>query len=857
VHALKPANGATPATGGHTGPDDASGLIARITLASLRHPALFLLGAAVLFWGSGILTVRLFGDIRSSFQELLPADMPSVRQIDELSRRVGGDGSVLVLVQSLDGPGGLPKAQALARRLVDDYLALGTDVIRSIEWNMRDTEVWYADHWPLFLSLTKLTEARDALASAVAEQKRRANPLSLGLQDEEPTRTALHVPKELEPWLDEKELLPRAAVEKHFASYRDGMLVHPDGTSVTLNVRPSGTSLGVEEAKALLARMGAVAERHRAELDRDHLRVGFGGSFALFVAEYSSIIGDVRNTLLLTLGLVLASLFLFFRDVRSTVSLGVAVLTGVAVTFALADVLIGHLNSVTAFLGAIVLGNGINYGIIYLSRVGQLRRAGVGLEVACLGGAQAAWRATLLASAATSVSFGILVLAANRGFRHFGIMGGIGMLSCWLFTFLLLPALLAVFEWMHPVKAASQGPVSQSVPGWLEHLFAHPATILVGFGLLTLASGALFLRALPVAIERNLNNLTNQLRGQDTLLRDHDRALTALGKSISGAIALLDSPEDAETFCAAVRKRMETPRYGAVIEGCETLRSVVPGDQAAKLDVIHDIARRLSDAVLDTLPEGQRRRALSVRAELRAQGPLAQSEAPATLLDRFRERDGTVGRLAVITARPDALLEQAPRLEAFVEGVRGISVGGQRVDGTGENVIFSDLLQNIETEGPLTTLLSLLGVCALVALLLRNARASAQVILSLVCGVVLMGGIATLMGLRINFLNFVVFPITFGIAVDYGANVVLRAQERGGRVLTALVEVGPAVILCSWTTIIGYGSLVIASNRALRSFGWYALLGEAACLCTALVMLPALLLRVAAPTPSSAPAGGR
>jgi uncharacterized protein len=818
--------------------------IARLTLASLRHPALFLAAATLVFAGSSVLTVRLFGDIRSSFQELLPADMPSVRQIDELSRRVGGDGSVLVMVHSLDGESGLPRAQALARRLVDDYLALGPDVVRSIEWNVRDTEGWYADHWPMFLSLEKLTEARDALAKAVAEQKQRANPLSLGLEDEDTAEKPLHVSKELEPWLDEKQPLPRARVEKEFARYRDYMLVSPDGASVTLNVRPAGTSLGVEEAKALVDRMRAVAEKHRAELEAGHLRVGFGGSFPLFVAEYSSIIGDVRNTLLLTLGLVLLSLFLFFRDIRSTVSLGVAVLTGVAVTFAFADILIGHLNSVTAFLGAIVLGNGINYGIIYLARVRQLRRAGVAFEPACVAGAEAAWRATLLASAATSVSFGILVLAANRGFRHFGIIGGIGMLSCWAFTFLLLPALLAVFERLSPVKPAGVAARASVVPRWLEALFSRPGAILVGFGVLTLLAAVLFVRALPVTIERNLKNLTNELRGQDTLLKDHERASSALGKSISGAIALLESTEEAEAFCSAARQRMDDARYRPVIQGCETLRAVVPGDQAQKLLVIHDIARRMNDAVVDTLPEGERARARTVRGELQSQGTLSVAEAPATLLDRFRERDGSIGRLAVITARPDAQLEEAPRLEAFTEGVRNIPVAGRTVDATGENVIFSDLLQNIEREGPLTTLLSLLGVCVLVALLLRNLRTSLEVIVSLVSGVVLMAGIATLMGLRINFLNFVVYPITFGIAVDYGANVVLRAQERGGRVLQALVEVGPAVILCSWTTIIGYGSLVIASNRALRSFGWYALLGEVACLCTALFMLPAFLLRV-------------
>jgi predicted RND superfamily exporter protein len=858
-HALKPATQCEPQPSRSGEEDAARGPIAYITRASLHHPALFLLGATLLVFLSGILTLRLFGDIRSSFKELLPGDMPSVHQIEELARRVGGDGSVLVVVQSLDGERGFPEAQGLARRLVDDYFALGTDVIISIEWNMRDTESWYAEHWPLFLSLAKLTEARDALANAVAEQKRKAAPLSLGLEADA-VPEPLNVSKELEPWLDDREPLPRAKVEQEFARYRDGMLVSPDGASVTLNVRPTGTTLSVKEASALVERMRAVAEMHRAEMDRDHLRVGFGGSFPLFVAEYWSIIDDVRNTLLLTLGLVLASLFLFFRDVRSTVSLGAAVLTGVAVTFALADILIGHLNSVTAFLGAIVLGNGINYGIIYLARVRQLRRAGLELEAACLGGASAAWRATLLASAATSVSFGVLVVAANRGFRHFGIIGGIGMLSCWAFTFALLPALLVVFERLRPVKPACDAPIHFTVPPWLARVFAREISILSGFGLLTLTAGILFVRALPVAIERNNNNLANELRGQDTLLRDHERAESSLGKSISGAIALLDSPDEAEIFCEGVRQRVGNPRYRAVIQGCDTLRAVLPGEQAAKLEVIHDIARRLSDRVVDALPDAQRARARTVRAELRSQGPLAQAQVPTTLLDRFRERDGSIGRLAVVTARPDAQTEEVPRMAAFVEGVRNVAVGGRTVDATGENVIFSDLQQNIEREGPLTTLLSLLGVCVLVAFFLRSARASAEVVISLVCGVMLMGGIAALMEVRINFLNFIVYPITFGIAVDYGANVVLRAQQRDGRVLQALVEVGPAVILCSWTTIIGYSSLVIASNRALRSFGWYALLGEVACLCTALVMLPAFLLRFGAGTApgarATAPGGG-
>ena len=52
---------------------------------------------------------------------------------------------------------------------------------------------------------------------------------------------------------------------------------------------------------------------------------------------------------------------------------------------------------------------------------------------------------------------------------------------------------------------------------------------------------------------------------------------------------------------------------------------------------------------------------------------------------------------------------------------------------------------------------------------------------------------------------------------------------------------GGAIFLCSVTTIIGYGSLLIAHNKALVSFGALAILGEVACLLAALAVLPSLL----------------
>ena len=56
------------------------------------------------------------------------------------------------------------------------------------------------------------------------------------------------------------------------------------------------------------------------------------------------------------------------------------------------------------------------------------------------------------------------------------------------------------------------------------------------------------------------------------------------------------------------------------------------------------------------------------------------------------------------------------------------------------------------------------------------------------------------------------------------------------------MSTGAAVALCSWTTIVGYGSLLAARNQALQGFGAMAILGEVACLLAAIMALPAALL---------------
>jgi len=815
-------------------------LIERITASSLRHPGKFLGASLALALAGGLLASRL--EVRSSFAELLPRDVPSVQLLHELIRRVGGDGTVLVMVEALEGERDLPRAEAMAHTLAREYLALGPDVIRAVEWNVKPIAAWYGDHWPMFAPLGDLEKAERLLADA--KRKAKSRMLDLGLDDEDggADAAALHE-GELGKLLDPARPSPRQEVAKRFERYRDGFLVHPDGRSVTIVVRPTGTSLGVDETRQLLARMQALADRHRPELTAQRLHVGYGGTFPAFLVEYESIIRDVGSTFLMVVSIVLASLWLFYRDMRSVTALAVPILAAVAVTFGITWLSIGYLNTQTAFLGSIVVGNGINYGLIYLARLNQLRREGKALDPACIEAAGDAWRATLLAALGTSVSFGTLVFAANRGFRHFGIIGGIGMVLSWAMTFALVPALMKIMERLKPWRDRRRKPAGGAparAAAW-ELPFRRPGWIVTAFALATLAATAFFVARLPYVEETNLENLANDVRGDPVWRRDSERANAATGRSNAGAIALLPSEEATEAYCAVVDARVEERKQDYLLDGCETLATVVPSQQPQKLAVLGRIRAALSDAVLESLPPAEAARARSIRDDLGRQGPMTVAEAPPSLLDRFRERDGTIGRIAFVRASGHAKLELAPNMFAFASLVRGVPVGGRTWDAVGENLIFADLLANVQREGPMTTLVSFVGVCLLVLLFFRRWGPASQVLLSLVVGTMLMAGAATLIGLKVNVFNFIVFPITFGIAVDYAANVADRAALRGD-VLGSLREVGPAVMLCSWTSLVGYSSMLFSHNKALRSFGWYANVGELTTLAAAMVFIPALAL---------------
>ena len=110
--------------------------------------------------------------------------------------------------------------------------------------------------------------------------------------------------------------------------------------------------------------------------------------------------------------------------------------------FGVASLFVSSLGSSTAFLGSIVIGNGINPGIILLARYLEERRRGTPVASAVAVATNTTWRGTLAAAVAAAAGYASLTITSFRGFNEFGVIASSGALTCWVATYLFLPRLL-------------------------------------------------------------------------------------------------------------------------------------------------------------------------------------------------------------------------------------------------------------------------------------------------------------------------------------------------------------------------------------------------------------------------------
>jgi hypothetical protein len=824
---------------------------------TIRHGRMIWILALLLAIPAAIRTASLYVHLRSELDQLLPQDAPSVTAIQELRQRMPGLQYLGVVVESTD-----PAHLADGERLLDDLAAkirtYPPDLVRTVRTGVSEEREFVRKHATLFMDLEDVRTIRARIEARRDYEVTKSVGAAL---DDEPA-----------PSLDfsdiESKYRDRDPSRGRFPNGRFSSV--EQGTSLLL-IEVGGFSTGAEKGRRLM-------DRVRADLaglgGTDHyapgLRVGYTGDVAISVEEMTGLIADLSFSSVLVLLAVGAVILGYFRWWRSLIVLLLPLLIGTFYAFALVSLpplRITELNSNTAFMGSIIVGNGINTAIILLARHREERRNGASAEEAI---ARAIWGtriATLSASLAAGVAYGSLFATQFRGFRQFGAIGGIGMLVCWGAAYLLMPPLLAWLD-RGPV-APDRGNLTLMAP--LSRLVARFPVAITVVAIAVTAASIVSVRGFRLSqLEHDFSRLrraSTWVSGEGLWGRKMD---ALLGRYLSPTVVLADDAGQAGVIAANLRAAArEGGSLAERVASVRTIEDVLPADQDEKLVEIAALRKVMTPRMLAQVPADRRDEVTRLLGE-GALVKLTPADLPATLTTGMREKEGAYDRVVLIYPRPTKALWQGPALIAYVAQLREIA--GKDTSGpakhparvAGSHPLTADIIGAVERDGPLAALTAFIGVVGVVVLMFRGRSTTLFVLGALLTGVCWFAAATLAVGVRVNFTNFIALPITLGIGVDYAVNVVARYEQDGQRDIGAAIRAtGGAVGLCSLTTIIGYSSLLVADNRALFSFGVAAVLGEISCIVCAVVALPAVLLllsrrrgRLASSGGDEAPASG-
>jgi predicted RND superfamily exporter protein len=786
-----------------------------------RHAGALLIATAIIFAVALFLSSKL--ELKTAFSELLPSDDPGVIALDKTQKRLGDMSLLLIGIRSPDKEANLRYADALTKKLLE----LPKNVVAQATYHVRDLRDFFQKHKWLYVSEDDLTSIRDRLRKEISKRK---NPLLIDLDDDDAESV-----DSMRDRLTQQDLLG--------GKFPDGVFSNQDGTYVWIAALPPGGIFAERGGEGIYAAASRLVRENDPHTYNPQMTAWVGGPVATAIASREAVERDILWVTVTCLVIVAISIGIYFRRLRSLPLIATSAVIGTVMAFAVAEIAFGYVNSSTAFLGSIILGNGINYAIVLMSRYEEQRALGDSTAVAMERSVAGVMRATGVAAICASAAYATLMLTKFRGFYQFGLMAAFGVLFCWVLTFTVLPSIFFLMDRRSDGKdrPASRAPMDLAFLGrWLGR---HPAKIAIASAVVTVLCAVGLRHFAKAPFEYDFRKLNADLQSTEDV-KQFNRSMESLfGRWPSPTVILADDAREVEPIRAAIWRQDQSEH---VIGRVVTINDVLPGApnvQARKLALLENIKKLTHDPALEALDEKDRKKLaqIDIPDDLRI---LAPSDVPTLARRPFTEADGTLGRVVLVYPVDKNLSVWDGRALLRISHVLQylhLPEENKTIATSGSAVVFAAMIRSILHDGPLATAASLFVVLLFSFLIMRPRSAAISAVATLLVGIIWMVGMAGIAEVKITFLNFIALPITFGIGAEYGLNVAQRYRDDRDMV-KSIGSTGAAVALCSWTTIVGYGSLLAASSRALRGFGLMSILGEVCTLSVALLATPAVIL---------------
>lgn len=610
-------------------------------------------------------------------------------------------------------------------------------------------------------------------------------------------------PKALEELLEESKSRIELSLdqgEAMMAAYDPlGFLKHPamqqlrdndfsyqseDGKLWLIMIAKPDLGIGYQEHAGWVSKIRAAADEWNEE----------GFSYRLTGGPvYSAEIGagmekDMSGTIMMT-SIIVGLLFLLIQ--RSPVQLAVlAVILGLVflITLGVAGWIFGNLNLVSVGFAAILLGLVIDYGVVIAreSSSGQLARD-LRREMA---------PGILWAALTTAVVFGLLMFSTFKGVQQLGGLILIGLVTGAIVCLWIMPWALERF----PQKKSSsllKAPFFSGRVG-LTVLVACLFGSAIGFGL----------KGAP-QISFDFSMVEPEVSEAAQTFETIQEQYPAWSKRNLSILVQGDSLEEVRDSLEFAESKIEELKAQGILVRSEWPVKVLPDPDARSqnLGIWKEVSNR-SDQILAKMEEAgfsEKGRKLN-QLVLKELGKTPDGLDPFARMF-YHEAGYFSGRVQL---KEEVTEESAAKLDVLND--KGVTVSGWELL---QLVLLPRVKKDIYFLFIPATLV-LLGALVVVFRSWKDTLITAGI---LIVVLILINAFVVISGRSWNFLSSMAIPLIVGTGIDYSIHLIFALRRSGGDFTRVWNGVGKAIFFCGLSTVVGFGSLALASNQTLQTMG--------------------------------------
>lgn len=570
------------------------------------------------------------------------------------------------------------------------------------------------------------------------------------------------------------------------------------------------------------------------------VEVRYAGNVQVGLEQQRMMVRDLRNAAIVALLLGVLVVAVYTRSLVAPLVIGASLIAGVIWTFAISWLIFGHLNVITGFLVAVLIGLGIDFGIHLFVRYRQeICAEETTVEGALLRTVKGTLRPAVTGALTTAGTFLTFCFAAFRGFSEFGLIAAIGVVLTLVSSFVLLPPLVIV-----AARFIKSKPRPREATGTPR---LHGVRLIAPYAVVGLFAVAVVYGAAHVADVPYRNDF-RRMGGASEAVEFMEYVDANLGERFNPAVIIVDTAEDVAQVEAIVGERNDHIAAGA--EGVPVRRilsidDIMPRDVAGRRERVEQMSRALSDPTLNKLVEGNEEldHLLTVGRSALESRPWTIDELPEGFRRRFVTQDGSQ---LIVYLWPEEHVSSDLQALAWE---RELSELQSRFDGAGvetmvvdETLIHAWVHRTVSRDGLMLLQLASVVVFILLFIDVKSYRKALLLASPLVVGVLFLVAAIELFGLELNLFNIIVLPCVIGIGIDNVVHLYHRYRREGpGSVSFVVRRTGAAALLTSLTTCVGFGSSLISSHLGLRSMGTLAILAISATMLSSLVLFPCVL----------------